>query len=268
MRTYRRVLHPMTPPHLTKSAARPTAASLRWALLAAACLFPGCTSPSRLSFLSWRPKPEAYTIDYAIADVGGNLSPKARPGGSSIQSAAWIDDSQEPAFGPHRSASLRIEFPHPIDGPGAALATLAIYDDPASAPEFASSPSRRHWWSPLTAVFTSRKKQPPGPSSAPSEVVTMTIPRAQFEMLMSDLHRGEYTDDPTFGPNAPPDRGVSLSISHNRREAHHASVSEPRLDEFMRRVYWDGDVILGDRQFDQAIVGLSAEVSAPDPQVN
>lgn len=257
----------MLSPDKMNRAARPIATSLQWGLLVTASLLSGCVSPSRFSFVSLTPKTQAYTIDYAIADAGGNLSADHGPGDSHIRAAAWLDDADQLTFGPRRAASLKIEFPHPVDGPGAALATLAVYDDPDSMSEFAPPPPRRQWWNPLT-FLNRRNKQTRLPPSAPAEVVTMTIPRAQFEMLMSDLHREEYADDSTPGPNARPDSAVSLSISHNQREAHHSSVSEPRLDEFMRRVYSNGDVILGDRHVDCAVVGLSPEVAAPDPVVN
>lgn len=227
----------------------------------------GCVHPPQLGWGKRNPPVESYQIDYALADASRALSGGNSSEWEDLVTAAWKDD--EPQDSPEssdRAVRLSITYPHPDQGIDSALATLTLYDAAAvdGAPDTVGTDrGLRQWfrnWSPRS------RTEPPGTSDvqAVEEIVTLDIPRAQFEMLMSDLHRDNYFD--RIRPHTRSEESdVELSIRHKRQAVRQSSVPEPRLDDFIRRVYRDGEFLVGQRHEPNSILTTSAAQSAPLP---
>ena len=112
--------------------------------------------------------------------------------------------------------------------------------------------------------YFSKGKEDNEPS--PSEVVTLPIPRTQFELLVNEMHQARYLDE-----NHPSERSLStalLSISKNQKAIHESSVEDPRLNEVIQNVYRNGEVVVGEkRQAAPSILQTSAFIEAPSPKI-
>lgn len=215
------------------------------------------------------PKVDAFRIDYSLAAVG-ELGHSAEFGEGQLLRANWLDASigdAVPLDG--QSAALQIEYPHPQKGADAALATLKVYEPRDGDPRVSEEPrgfAAGRWMRRLNPFH--RGDVVDDAPLVPREIVTLEISRTQFELLMSDLHRETYVAETPKKFLPAPSGDVALSILHNRQLLHRSSIAEPRLDEFMRRVYRDGEVLLGQREPNVAIVTTSVQVVAPDPDWN
>jgi len=206
-----------------------------------------------------------FLITYKVKNAVRELDPWSSFADRGLESASWTtqtdSDAEDSAA---RPAALQIEFPHPVNGNRYALATLSVYDRPLEDDQFETQPKKRWYHRFLVSNYFSRREENNEPS--PSEVVTLRIPRTQFELLVDEMNQARYLDE-----NHPSKRSVAtalLSISKNQKSIHESSVEEPRLNEIIQNVYRNGEVILGEkRQAAPSILQTSAFIQAPNPTV-
>lgn len=225
--------------------------------------FTGCSIPERLAAWKHPDTASQLLITYKVKNAIRDLDAWSSFADRGLQSASWTL-AEEPEDTTQRAAELQIEFPHPVKGPEFALATLSVYDRPLDEQEFQTQP-KRHWYHRfLLRDYFSRRKEETEPS--PSEVVTLQIPRTQFELLVDEMNQARYLDE-----NHPSKQALStalLSISRNEQAIHESSVEEPRLNEVIQNVYRNGEVILGEkRHTSPSILQTSAFIEAPNPKI-
>lgn len=234
-------------------------------LLLILCPCVGCSMTERLAVWKQPAPTTQFLITYKVKNAVHELNPWSSFADRGLESASWTTESEsEPEDSAARPAALRIEFPHPLKGHDYALATLSVYDRPLEAEQFATQPKKRWYHRLVLNNYFPRRKENNEPS--PSEVVTLPIPRTQFELLVDEMNQACYLDE-----NHPSKRSLStalLSISKNQKAIHESTVEEPRLNEVIQNVYRNGEVIVGERRHTApSILQTSAFIQAPNPTV-
>jgi hypothetical protein len=228
------------------------------------CGFTGCLSQTTFTSLANKVKQETVQLEYFLKNAKPELDPWSSFADKPLVSASWDEHDQTAVPDPSPfSAELNVEFPHPQNGTEQALATLIIYERPL--PENTFQPERR---SPWYKRMWPRSWSPVDdkPQLTPSEILTLDISRSQFDLLMSDLKRDDYLNESVQGKNSLPGRGeASLLVKRNDKPIHRSLVTDPRLNEFVRRIYQEGNVVLGHRETDQSIIRTAAVFEAPTP---
>lgn len=204
-----------------------------------------------------------FLITYKVKNAVRDLDPWSSFSDRGLESASWtIGEKSEDTT--QRAAALQIEYPHPVKGAEFALATLSVYDRPLDEQQFETQPKKRWYHRFLLRNYFSRGKESSEPS--PSEVVTLQIPRTQFELLVNEMNQAPYLDE-----NHPSKRSLAtalLSISRNQKAVHESSIEDPRLNEVIQNVYRNGEVILGEkRHAAPSILQTAAFIEAPNPKI-
>lgn len=204
-----------------------------------------------------------FRINYTVKNAIRDLDPWSSFADRGMAPASWTVDA-EPEHAAARSAALQIEYPHPDRGEEFALATVTVYDRPLNAEQFATQPKKRWYDRLLLNSYLPNRHEKSVPSA--SEIVTMQIPRTQFELLVNEMNQERYLDE-----NHTTNRSFStalLSVLKNHKAIHESSVEEPRLNEVIQNVYRNGEVILGEnRHAAPSILQTSAFIEAPNPTV-
>lgn len=226
------------------------------------CSSAGCSVGER--FAAWKnPDPASHLlITYKVKNAVRDLDSWSSFADRGLEPANWsFDDETEDAS--QRAAALQIEYPHPAKGDEFALATLSVYDRPLDGDQFETQP-KPHWYQRLLpGTYFSRKTEHSAPP--PSEVVTLQIPRTQFELLVDEVNQARYLDENQASKSSL--STALLSISRNRKSIHESSVEEPRLNEVIQNVYRNGEVIVGEkRHAAPSILQTSAFIEAPNPK--
>lgn len=235
-------------------------------LLLCALALTGCQWKGGVPVVSKLPDIEPIEVSYRLENLARDLGQISEWSDFGVQASYSPADTpaELPADRPH-AATLQIEYPHPERGADAALATMVVYDgevDFDSVPtEDGGSKGSRRWWSRLWPGRSKEDTAAVAGAPMPTEILTLEIPRSQFELLISDLNRDQYSSDA-----GGTDKHASLEIRRNHKHVLQSSLSEPRLNEFMRRIYRDGDVILGQRRPSPSLIQASA-ISAPRPSI-
>lgn len=224
----------------------------------------GCLSRTTFTTLTDKVKKETVQLEYFIKNAKPELDPWSSFADKPLVAASWDEREQTSVPDPNPySAELNVEFPHPEHGTERALATLMIYE--RRLPEKTFQPERRSPW--YKRMWpNSWRPAAETPKLTPSEILTLDISRSQFDLLMSDLKRDNYLNESVQDKRSLPGRGeASLMVKRNDKPIHRSLVTDPRLNEFVRRIYQEGNVILGHRESNQSIIRTSAVFEAPAP---
>jgi len=240
---------------------------LTWArfllLLLILCPSAGCSTVERFSDWNNSERMSQFLITYKVKNAVRELDPWSSFTDRGLESASW-STAQEPEEAAHRAAALKIEYPHPAKGDEFALATLSVYDRPLDDEQFETQPNKRWYQRLVLSNYLSRRKDSSEPS--PSEVVTLPIPRTQFELLVNEMNQVRYLDE--NHPSKPTLSTALLLISRNQKAIHESSVEEPRLNEVIQNVYRNGEVVLGEkRHAAPSILQTAAFIEAPNPRI-
>jgi hypothetical protein len=233
----------------------------------ATCGLTGCLSRTTFTTFANKVKHETVNLDYYIRNAKPELDPWSSFSDSPLVSASWDGDGDgqsETAPDPSAfSAGLNIEFPHPHQGTDHALATLTIYERPL--PEKTFQPERRVPWH-KRILPSGLRPSDEKPQQVPQEILTLDISRSQFDLLMSDLRREHYLNDSAQGKHSLPTRGeASLLVKRNDKPVHRSLVTDARLNEFVRKIYQEGEIVLGKREDSPSIIRTTAVFEAPHP---
>lgn len=223
----------------------------------------GCSLRGNLTDWNNSDQASEFLIQYTVKNAVSDLDPWSNFADRGLESASWTGEPKKQQSSA-RSAELQIQYPHPDRGDEFALATLTVYDRQLNVAQFATQP-KKHWYDRLLINnYFSDRTEKKTPSA--SEIVTMQIPRTQFELLVHEMNETRYLDE-----NHTSQRSFStalLSVLKNQKAIHESSVEEPRLNEVIQNVYRNGEVVLGEkRQPAPSILQTSAFIEAPQPTV-
>lgn len=222
-------------------------------------LLPGCAMRGTIASWDKKKREQSFKVEYTLQNANREIDPWSSFAEDGFQTAKWTPSASSNS-GHSQPAELTVEYPHPDGVSETALATLLIYSEKL-APETFQTTGKSAWYSrmwprrPKESMITSRP--------APSEVITMELPRERFESMMNELNRSQYLDEN--------DRSVrahdlaALRIVRDQREIHSSNEIAPLMNELVRNVYANGDVIKGDRGFQSPSVLQTSGIEAPKP---
>jgi len=233
--------------------------SLRVALMIAiVTALPGCAMRGTLSAWKKTPKPQNFQINYVLQNASRELDPWSSFSDQGLKAASWSQETQVSSTR-KQPVELSIEFPHPDQESDTALATLSIFSQPLDSKTFQPTRSRS-WMTRLWPRHTTREETK---LPLPDEVITLELSREEFDRLMSELNREQYLDENTR--EVPPHVPAALSISRNDHQVHSSLEVAPQLNELIRKIYHEGNQILGNRHEGGPSVLQTSGLSAPSP---
>lgn len=222
-------------------------------------LFPGCASRGTLSSWSKEKREQSFKIEYALQNANREIDPWSSFSEDGLQTANWMPHSAVSTLEP-KPAELTIEFPHPDGHSETALATLVIYREHLAAETF--QPTHKAAW--YSRMWPARQRdQTDAERPAPSEKITLELPREHFESIMNELNRSQYLDENERG--AIQNDLTALRIVRNDREIHSSHEVAPLLNDLVRTIYTDGDVVMGQRGRPSPSVLQTSGIKAPRP---
>jgi hypothetical protein len=239
----RRPLHPLrqSPPTIGCQAGRASRCREGWwlpCLLAVVCLAGCSTLPYRLG-----EKQSDRSPRYGKIEIAYHRHCNFRPPANEDDILQVVDLSEGAALESPDSdlvvAELQIQYPHPNADDSLARATLRITQ---ANPPTDGARSRllkivSSNWNRLMNPFTSGSPLPDVSTAAHGgELRVLDFPKEQLDLLVQDL-----TDGGFFQDQARPAGHVKLDVQIDRCQVSRQWTSEPRLDDFIDRVYREGE---------------------------
>lgn len=207
-------------------------------LLVAAIILSGCALPNRLKRAESNACPdERVQIVYSVRNDRGNVL--QRP----IEQTGLEDSLAGPSAdsaGRWKTARLKLEYPHPEAGANMARATLVL-----SQVEL-PSPAQNTFGKRIADRFNRLTSHCPEPDSCPTricatcsgpddEIWVLDFPKQQLDLLLTELENTGYFQNQTR-----PAGGAQLDVAVGANRTQKPWSAEPRLDEFVTRVFHEG----------------------------
>ena len=239
--------------------------SVLWSAIFCVLSSAGCLSGRHFSFRPQDSETETFRIDYALRNAEQELDPWSSFADQEFMTANWSHEKTLPvsAVAP-KSSELSIEYPHPQKGETHALATLKVYSGTLPEQRFVQE-VKQPWYKQL--LRKPWKSEEAVPAIGPSEIITLDLTHSQFDLLMSDLSQETYLEEAGRKAHGSNSNDASLQVLENEKAIHTSGMTDPRLNEIVRRIYREGDVVMGERTQPRAILHTAAQIEAPAPNV-
>jgi hypothetical protein len=201
-------------------------------MLVLVCVLPGCRIPNDVAKGSESPQYERANIVY---ELDGAQRPLPLTD-SDIKPVSFTSASDTPAASAPEwtGATLSLQFPHPDGLADTARATLRLSAEPQrdSLSTFAQASRWLGWSKGTEQTATATEQKTP---VRDDEIWVLDIPKQQLDLLLTDLQQGGFFQAQTRSPT-----GTKLDVQLNWGRVQKEWSSEPRLDNFMSRVYREG----------------------------
>jgi len=208
------------------------------AILLLACCFQGCQLPSRIQLgKSGSPQFERANIVYKL---DGGLRPlpltdvEIKP--VSFDDAIAAKPSETAMSSEWSTATLSVQYPHPDGTPDSARATLRLSAVPAGESGFSISQTSR-WLGRNASSELSPHANSGKPALPDDEIWVLDLPRQELDLLVSDLQKSGF-----FQAQTRAESGTNLDVQLDFGRVNKQWTAEPRLDQFISRVYLEGQL--------------------------
>lgn len=204
----------------------------------------GCRLPSRVSLddgghTNYDRASIAYQIDGAKRRIplrASSVNTVAFNEYDTATTSAKVDSGTDESNSIWKSAQLSIEYPHPEELPGMARASLRLSARSSLSENNVATGAERSLASQLLRkVGLDADTSSANQKMCDDELWVLDLPKAQLDLLLGDLSAGGF-----FEPQTRPNAGTHLDIRVNHGRTEKAWSPEPRLDDFVMRVYREG----------------------------
>lgn len=195
----------------------------------------GCQMPSRIKLSkSGEPQYERANIVYRL---DGELRPLPLTD-AEIKPISFDDAVLGPSVASSgnsewTTATLSVQYPHPDGTPELARATLRLSVMPSGGSGFAISQASR--W------LGKGRSEPPvleefhKPIQRDDEIWVLDLPKQELDLLVADLQKSGF-----FQAQTRTESGTNLDVQLDSGRINKEWSAEPRLDQFISRVYIEG----------------------------
>lgn len=129
------------------------------------------------------------------------------------------------------TAILSVQYPHPDGTPELARASLRLS---ASPPGLGISQASR-WLGKGRGIEPPMLSEFPRPALRDDEIWVLDLPKQELDLLIADLQKSGY-----FQAQTRADSGTNLEVQLDSGRVNKEWTAEPRLDQFISRVYVEG----------------------------
>ena len=198
----------------------------------------GCQLPNRIKLSkSGSPQYERANIVYRL---DGGLRPLPLSDADiqpvSFEDAVAARPHETPVASEWSTATLSVQFPHPDGIQDAARATLRLSAVPAGESGFAISQASR-WLGRAQSSLPSLHGDPEKQPQRDDEIWVLDLPKQELDLLVADLQKSGY-----FQAQTRAESGTKLDVQLDYGRVTKEWSAEPRLDQFISRVYTEGQL--------------------------
>lgn len=198
----------------------------------------GCQLPSRIKLTkTGSPQYDRANIVYRL---DGGLRPlpltDAEIKAVSFEDAVSAKPSVTAVNSEWSTATLSVQYPHPDGTPDLARATLRLSAVPAGESGYSISHASR-WLGRAQATEPSLNGDPAKPPLRDDEIWVLDLPRQELDLLVTDLQKNGF-----FQAQTRAETGTNLDVRLDYGRVNKQWSAEPRLDQFISRVYQEGQL--------------------------